>query len=172
MKLDLQAFDAFPAHARIEADPGGFEFDSDIVVGVRKAALDLDIQNSGEEYYCQGSLQALVTLECARCLAPFDAELSESTDFIVCSADAFATLGNGEDGESYVLLEGSGMEADLRSTAQQALVVALPMKPLCRPDCRGICPQCGVNRNRTSCECSTERADPRWDGLQQLFGNN
>jgi uncharacterized protein len=57
---------------------------------------------------------------------------------------------------------------DLTEPVRQALLVALPMKPLCREDCQGICPQCGANRNEVHCEHSEESTDDRWSGLRAL----
>jgi len=57
---------------------------------------------------------------------------------------------------------------DLTEPVRQALLVALPMKPLCREDCAGICPQCGANRNETQCGPAEETVDDRWSGLRSL----
>jgi uncharacterized protein len=57
---------------------------------------------------------------------------------------------------------------DLATLVHDAILLDLPLAPLCRPDCAGLCPQCGVDRNEASCDCQAPR-DPRWatlDGLQ------
>jgi uncharacterized protein len=46
--------------------------------------------------------------------------------------------------------------------------MAVPMKPLCREDCRGLCPTCGEDLNVTACGCAAEAADPRWEALRLL----
>jgi len=56
---------------------------------------------------------------------------------------------------------------DLEPLAHDACILELPLAPLCGPDCLGLCPECGVNRNHESCTC-TEKTDPRWAGLAGL----
>jgi uncharacterized protein len=57
---------------------------------------------------------------------------------------------------------------DLRQLVREQCYLALPMKPLCREDCKGLCPVCGINRNREACSCDTAWVDPRFDALRKL----
>ena len=59
-------------------------------------------------------------------------------------------------------------QIDLGEVMREQFYLALPMKPLCREDCRGLCPVCGVNRNRESCTCQAEWVDPRMDALRRF----
>jgi uncharacterized protein len=58
---------------------------------------------------------------------------------------------------------------DLGEVMREQFFLALPMKPLCRPDCRGLCPVCGKNRNIEQCECREEWTDPRLAPLKKLL---
>lgn len=58
---------------------------------------------------------------------------------------------------------------DLTFPAWEALVLELPMKPVCRERCRGLCPVCGADRNQTTCGCEAEKADPRLLSLRKLL---
>jgi len=58
---------------------------------------------------------------------------------------------------------------DLEPLAHDACILELPLAPLCGPDCLGLCPECGVNRNHESCACA-EKTDPRWSALSGLVG--
>ncbi|MCC6164449.1 MAG: DUF177 domain-containing protein [Acidobacteria bacterium] len=58
---------------------------------------------------------------------------------------------------------------DLAPVAREQCYLAMPMKPLCRPDCQGLCPQCGINRNVGMCTCETQWKDPRLAGLESLL---
>jgi len=64
-----------------------------------------------------------------------------------------------------------GNHLDLGEVVREQCVLSLPLKPLCREDCRGRCPSCGKNRNLESCECSApeEAGDPRLAALKKLF---
>ena len=50
---------------------------------------------------------------------------------------------------------------------REQFYLAMPMKPLCRPDCRGLCPECGTNLNVTTCSCEPRWTDPRLTGLRE-----
>jgi len=81
------------------------------------------------------------------------AEVSELYQVHPTSEDAFAF-----DGE----------QLDLGPMVRELVLMELPPAPLCRPDCAGICAQCGADRNAAPCECRQDLVDPRWAGLEQL----
>jgi len=60
-------------------------------------------------------------------------------------------------------------EIDLSELLREQFYLVLPMKPLCRPDCKGLCSQCGVNLNIETCQCSVQWEDPRLAGLKALI---
>ncbi len=91
--------------------------------------------------------QARLTMSCARCLEPFSVEL----------APAFELRLTPESGEIVVDDE-----------VRQHILLALPALPLCAPNCRGLCPQCGANRNKTRCGCSTGTKENPFDVLKNL----
>ena len=70
-----------------------------------------------------------------------------------------------EEGETYPIL---GDHIDLEPMVREVLVLGLPMAPVCRPDCAGLCPTCGVDRNRGPCACPAGETDPRWAALDAL----
>jgi len=61
------------------------------------------------------------------------------------------------------------MTVDLTEEIRQCLLLELPMKPLCRTDCKGLCPQCGHNRNEGPCSCRTEEPEDPWEKLRSLL---
>ena len=73
-----------------------------------------------------------------------------------------------DDNEDYIFFKSSDLQADLSDIVRQAIILAVGMKPLCSEDCRGLCPDCGVNLNKQSCRCASEKIDPRWEGLKKL----
>ena len=60
---------------------------------------------------------------------------------------------------------------DFGEDVRQYIVLALPLKNLCRKDCAGLCPVCGLNRNKTTCSCRVDETDPRWADLKRLLNN-
>jgi len=61
-----------------------------------------------------------------------------------------------------------GEEVDLGPLIREQVLLALPTRPLCRDDCRGLCPQCGINLNHAECGCRVETFDPRLEALRSL----
>ncbi len=169
MKLRLREYDTFPIRTSLEADPDSFEIEFDGVSGVREVSVDLDIQKSGDEFFCQAGVRAVLMLECVRCLGQFEAELTAETDFIVCPEAVFNDLRKeADDAEEYVFCGGDEQLADLSPVIKQAIVLAVPMMPVCAEGCAGLCPSCGANRNLHDCDCSQEQTDDRWEGLKDL----
>lgn len=93
---------------------------------------------------------------CRRCLVPATGTLR------LAVRELYTDEGDGE--ETYPLV---GDEVDLEPLVRDAVLLELPQAPLCRPDCQGLCPSCGVNRNEESCRCEAPR-DPRWGALDVL----
>jgi uncharacterized protein len=167
MILDLRAFEEFPAKAVIQADSGELSPFADSVICVESVRVELAVQNSADEYFCQGQVVVRVALECARCLVRFEQELSGTIDFIACSEED-ATKHRGGDSEEYVPFTGNDLSVDLVEPVRQALTLVLPMMPVCTEDCRGLCSSCGANLNEKNCDCKNETTDSRWDGLKGL----
>ena len=64
-----------------------------------------------------------------------------------------------------------GDQIDMRSMVRENILLDAPVAPLCRPDCAGLCPNCGIDRNTATCACVAVSGDPRWDALSQLKAN-
>lgn len=117
----------------------------------------------------RGKLEARLQNKCSRCLEPLSLALSGPVDLYFYPAD---TLEGGvetaisADEVDIGFYEGSGLR--LSDAVQEQISLWLPMRSLCRDDCRGLCPVCGVNRNREECSCREEATDPRWEALRSL----
>jgi len=116
----------------------------------------------------EGGLMAVGTVRaqwrglCRRCTAPTGGELHVAVRERF--APPVARRGLPEDDEAYPIF---GDMLDLGPMVHDAVVLELPVAPLCRPDCRGLCPWCGIDRNVASCECVAPR-DQRWANLDVL----
>lgn len=169
MILDLKNHEEFPIKLDQTAKSSGLKFDREDVLGVENVRANLSVQHSSGEYYCQGTISADFKLECARCLVEFKSNFSGKTDFIIRSAQPVAADEKDvPDDEEYVdLLD--DLTADISYIVNQTLMLALPMKPICQDSCQGLCPACGINKNKKDCDCKTEQIDERWKGLSGLL---
>jgi uncharacterized protein len=142
------------------------------VLGVPEGSeleLDLRLESVVEGVLVSGTVDATVTGECVRCLDPV------SRPLVVDLQELYAHQGRGrEDGhgerddqdEDLPQLEGDLL--DLEPALRDAVVLALPLQPLCRDDCPGLCPECGVRLDADPGHRHDE-ADPRWAALRQLI---
>ena len=107
-----------------------------------------------------GTVAGRMALSCARCLRPFESGFEVEVRELF-SADA------PPGGEEYPLQPEGAI--DVEPMVRDAVMLALPYSPLCRPDCLGLCDRCGGDRNAGECTCSPEAVDPRWAALDRLL---
>jgi uncharacterized protein len=116
----------------------------------------------------RGTLRARLERACRRCLEPVDPVVTEELALVWAVPDSLGDDGTEDDDGETRLLDPGEAELDLGPALREELLLAAPLWVLCREDCRGLCPLCGVNRNDEECECSLEEQDPRWDALRAL----
>lgn len=112
----------------------------------------------------QGTIQTTYSTTCARCLKTLQIPLRADVSMILTN-DPDAE----EDTHLYVL---QGDCVDTTEIMVSALLLEVQMTYLCRPDCRGICPHCGADRNITDCDCESKQRDPRFSALYSLLEDN
>ena len=128
--------------------------------------LHLAVEKDGETVFVRGDLAARVPLTCGRCLEPYTVSVTPSVDarFVPSPGTRGEERELGADDlETDVYQHGV---LDLTALLETETSLALPMKPLCREGCKGLCPVCGGNRNVTPCACETRAPDPRWAALK------
>lgn len=119
------------------------------------------------EIRVRGSLRGEMELACARCLEPVRLSVSGPMDLFYCPMAEIAReeeVAISEAEAEIGFYEGGGIE--LAEIVREQVTMMLPMRGVCREDCRGICPICGKNRNREACGCKEQFADPRWEALR------
>lgn len=108
------------------------------------------------------------TLSCQRCLEPLVEAVEQPLQLLLlpgAQSPKDAEHGLAEE-ELGVVEVDEDDEVDLRPLLIEQIQLNVPMKPLCRPDCAGICPSCGASLNAGPCGCDKEEIDPRWTALQ------
>lgn len=104
--------------------------------------------------------------QCDRCLEPVTVEQSLDFDREVFEPDS--EFEYDEDEQLYL----KGFDLDTDELIDDELIMGLPMKVLCKDDCKGLCPKCGSNRNKGECGCDTFVPDPRMAAIQDIFNAN
>jgi uncharacterized protein len=135
-------------------------------VGVSVAAgapviVDLSLSSYPGGIMATGTVSAPWHGECRRCGGPV------SGTVVATVRERYAPVGGTDQDEDAYLLAGD--ELDLEPLARDAVLLDLPLAPLCSADCLGLCPRCGENWNVSACACAPE-GDPRWSALDALRG--
>ncbi len=143
-----------------------FEFDHPTVqvgddLDVSDLRGDLRMTRTTQGVYVSGVMQARTRAECVRCLSPGDQDLEIEFDDLFSSPSGTAT-------DPLLAIPETGL-LDLTPLVREYLLLDVPLQTLCRPDCKGLCPECGINRNETTCEHEDTPIDSRLAGLRSLL---
>lgn len=117
-----------------------------------------------------GNLAAELEILCARCLEPVHYPVQR--DFDLLYRPAGSDIGEGKEVElqdrdaAISYYEGDGLTLD--EIVREQLLLAVPIKTVCKEECKGLCPHCGRNQNTGECECAKAATDPRWEALKGL----
>jgi uncharacterized protein len=136
---------------------------------VEPAEVSGRIRRKGADVELRGQLHTKLEVPCGRCLQPV--ELPISTEFnerfvrtISWAAEEQHELG-AED-LNISVFDDEGIELD--ALVREEILLAVPVNVLCREDCQGLCPLCGIDRNMDNCQCDNDEVDSRWQKLKEL----
>ena len=151
-------------HVYPEGEPGLGEGDVRLI---GRAELRLRATREGNKVELVGEVNATAGFECDRCLAAISVPVEQTFDLIyVPPLGAKEERELGLDDLSTGFYQGDVIDAD--DVVREQIELALPMARVCRPDCRGLCPECGANLNERDCACKVDQVDSRWAALREL----
>jgi uncharacterized protein len=164
IKLTLSAL----AHARVGKQQA-VDLDIESVhvgdVELRRLRGNLQFTRVTQGILVVGELEAEAQTECTRCLVPFFQPIQIELE------DAIGLPGASLTPERPVRVNEEGV-VDLAPLIREYVWLGLPVNPICSADCRGLCPECGGNRNTGECTCEdVASVDSRWEALRQLLDN-
>lgn len=128
--------------------------------------VDADLDKTTAQLYLKARIRTGGLFSCDRCVEEF-------TQMIISSYALFYVYNELDTGkhqpEEIQILAPDTLYLDLTEDVRQMTMLSVPLKLLCREDCKGLCPQCGTNRNERSCTCKDGNVDPRWERLKGLL---
>ena len=137
---------------------------SSVLLGIEAARLSGVARREDRGVVLDARLTAEISVQCSRCIEPFSIAIDEKFSLTVVRELADETAAEGElelDEADLDVLEVPDGKVDLREIAREQIYLNLSLKPICKPDCLGLCVTCGGNRNRIECGCLREDLDPR-----------
>jgi uncharacterized protein len=146
-----------------------FSEDQDSFRVAAPVSLEFDIHKDKQQFRLIGTVRTTLELPCSRCVEPFTQPVD--AEFDLRYQPHAANTGEGEkeiEEDDLTTAFYQHDQIDLGQLMREQFYLALPMKPLCRPDCRGLCPICGTNLNRAGCECKRAWDDPRLATLKAV----
>ncbi|MGB8656687.1 MAG: DUF177 domain-containing protein [Candidatus Zixiibacteriota bacterium] len=168
MKIELKrTSEDFTETLILEEAPETLKLEAEGATFDKPARVELTVSKSQDQLICRGKVTTPVVLGCSRCLTPYERSFSADLDFVVnLSAEPEET--DTEEGDYYIA-DASSAFFGIDDLVREAVLLALPLKPLCSEDCKGLCPMCGTDLNRSPCHCVKRETDPRWDKLRGLL---
>jgi uncharacterized protein len=177
MEFKVSELEREPIDFDLELPPGAVDLGEEATQIGQMAASGLaevlhEHRGPGEvvpDIRLRGKFSGKFEVPCARCVEPVEIPLAADFDLIFrpSAADAEATersITAPETEIGYYLKDSLLLEDVLR----EQVLLSLPVRTLCKPDCKGLCPRCGANRNSQPCSCDVGPSDPRWQALSGL----
>jgi len=174
MLFDLNKLHGPREHVARTFPPSAFDPQDEEYRVAAPVELVMDVEKAGADVFrVTGRASTRLELACSRCLEDLESPLS--VDFELRYVPQTANAGEGEqeiaddDLATAFYKEGA---LDVIEMLREQFQLALPMKPLCTEACRGLCPECGANLNRTECGCAPAWEDPRLAPLKGLLNRD
>lgn len=170
--LDVHELERRPIEFDATFDPGDLSFPDNWQLAEplhAEGAAELLDRNDTRTIRVSGRIEGCLRNECARCLAPIRHEIDDKLDLYfypmaeIAKSEEHAVSSDDVDIGFY---EEPGLP--LADAVLEQVSLWLPMRELCREDCKGLCARCGANLNEGPCDCKEEFADSRWDALREL----
>jgi uncharacterized protein len=179
MFIEIEQLESEPLDFNQEYKPGVIDFGPDLqqkspLHAAGRAQLveeTVSKHQKIQDIRLNGGLEAKFEMTCARCLDPVNYEVERQFDLLyrpqgTDSGREEISVTSAEAEVSYY--EGDGLL--LEDALREQVLLALPLKAICREDCKGLCPHCGKNLNQEQCSCAEPMEDPRWSALKELRG--
>lgn len=136
---------------------------------IAPATVNGKIRRAGNEVFVNGHVDTRAQVECDRCLKPVEIPVSADFELEYITDSEYETSSAAELTEAEMAVAVFDGEAiDVDEIVKEQILLTVPTRMLCREDCKGICPQCGTDRNTGECDCVSKEIDPRWAALKTL----
>jgi len=169
MQIELASLEGPKAEFAHEYAPGELNLEDEWVRLIVPPSISGQIRRNGGRAKIAGKIAAHLQLECDRCLNLIDFPVASRFDLEYVTREDYQAqqaIELTEDDLDLSLFDGEVIDID--ELVREELLLAVPTHLLCQENCKGVCPNCGVDRNSIDCRCEIQEGDPRWAGLKEL----
>jgi uncharacterized protein len=169
MRIELASLEDGKGKFAYEYTPGELIIDDERLRVVDPPRVTGEIYQGPAEVWVNGRVTGKVQLDCDRCLkaVEFPVDSKFKLEYVTASEYEARQAGDlSEEDMSLSVYDGEAIDVD--ALVSEELLLAAPDHVLCSDACKGICPECGADRNAVNCGCETKETDPRWLGLKEL----
>lgn len=158
----------------VDVDSQQCDLPSDIGKFTAPIHLDAYVRKVKEKITIEGRISTHIEMICSRCLEPHDEYIDDTFEVIYCpKPDELEEADEIELNETDLSVSYyEGETIAVSELLREQLLLLLPIKPLCKADCAGLCPSCGKDLNEGPCTCAIDNIDPRLAVLRQLLHTN
>jgi uncharacterized protein len=169
MRIELASLEGTDGRFAHTYEPGQLSISDERVRMSEPLTVTGRIRQSQRKVEVEGQFSTTAQVECDRCLKPLAVPVSSEFKLEYVTPETYSATPAAalEEGDlSLSVFDGEGLDID--EIVGEQVLLALPSRILCTEDCKGLCPECGVDRNLNSCKCESAEIDPRWGALKEL----
>ncbi len=126
--------------------------------------LDGNLNKMGEMLTLHGTIKTLLELTCSRCLEKFN----YAVDIVI--EERFTSNDGANRDDDVIFIDSDTI--DITEVIENNIILTMPIKRICREDCKGLCQHCGTNLNLSTCQCDNDDIDPRLAKLKDMFSTD
>ncbi len=169
MSLDVRTIPIAGLERRWTCSAEELNLDSDVAELHDTAVVAVHITRNGREVRALGEVRARLGQTCGRCLEPFEQDATLPVEVMYFPVEDRAAAQREADAQAAVGVAWyDGAHINLQPEVRDVVLLSLPMTPRCRPECKGLCAQCGVNLNAGPCACLAEPSSSPFAALGDL----
>lgn len=169
MRVELASLERQGGKFAHDYQPGELDLNEERVAVLAPPRVTGRIQQSDSKVTLKGEATAELQLECDRCLKSVPVPVSSSFEVEYVTPDTYQAGAAAElldEDLSLSVFDGEALDID--ELVREQLLLELPAQILCQQECKGLCPECGGDRNHADCKCQDAEIDPRWAGLKEI----
>jgi len=169
MVIDLTALSEGETRWSQTAGPEDLELELPDFTFGNPIAVRLAVNHVESQYILKGWINATARTRCVKCLEEFELAVDEEIGWVVQVIADPAALAEQEESDDFWFIDRTQSQLEIAPRVRETVLINLPAHPVCRTDCRGLCPRCGANLNQGPCGCTKKEIDNHWGPLKDLL---